>query len=126
MNFGEKLRKLRNDRKMTQEELAKRVGVSRATIAGYETKGKEPPYSTLIKIAKELNCSIDYLLKNNVEDNVNIEKNNYYSSVISEREDLQQLIKETENLNPDSIYRIIEIIKIINEEVNERGKKNKP
>lgn len=126
MNFGEKLRKLRNDRKMTQEELAKRVGVSRATIAGYETKGKEPPYSTLIKIAKELNCSIDYLLKNNVEDNVNIEKNNYYSSVISKREDLQQLIKETENLNPDSIYRIIEIIKIINEEVNERGKKNKP
>ncbi|MCG0276571.1 MAG: helix-turn-helix transcriptional regulator [Thermosediminibacteraceae bacterium] len=125
MNFGEKLRKLRNDRKMTQEELAKRVGVSRATIAGYETKGKEPPYSTLIKIAKELNCSIDYLLKNNVEDNVNIEKNNYYSSVISKREDLQQLIKETENLNPDSIYRIIEIIKIINEEVNERGKKNK-
>ncbi|WP_422445628.1 helix-turn-helix domain-containing protein [Thermoanaerobacterium sp. DL9XJH110] len=128
MNFGEKLKKLRNERKMTQKELAERIGVSRATIAGYETKGKEPPYSTLIKLAEVLNCSIDYLLENSVniknENNINTDNQNlnHYYTVISRRKDLQQLLKETEKLSPDSVHRIIKIIEIINEEVKERDK----
>ncbi|MFP4041880.1 MAG: helix-turn-helix domain-containing protein [Bacteroidales bacterium] len=62
MKFGKRLRKLRNEAELTQEELAKKIGVSRATVAGYETKGKEPPYSTLQKLSDVLGCSTDYLL----------------------------------------------------------------
>lgn len=42
--------------------LADYLNVTRPTIAGYETKGKEPDYHTLSMIASYFNVSIDYLL----------------------------------------------------------------
>ncbi|MDK2879298.1 MAG: hypothetical protein PWR06_2014 [Thermoanaerobacteraceae bacterium] len=46
----------------------------------------------------------------------------HYYNIISQRKDLQNLIKETENLSPESVNRIINIIEIINEEVERRCK----
>lgn len=123
MDFSETLKRLRSKQKLTQEDLANKVGVSRATIAGYETKGKKPPYSTLIKIAKALNCSIDYLLGNdNSEDKHEL---NSLFTKITQRNDLQQLLKQVEDLNPASINRIVSMLKIIEEEVEERNKGEK-
>jgi len=62
MNFSQRLKLLRNVNKTTQEDLAKYLGVSRPTIAGYETKGKQPSFESLFKIADYFNVSIDYLL----------------------------------------------------------------
>lgn len=122
MAFGEKLRKIRNEAGITQKELADKIGVKRTTVSGYETEGKEPPYNTLIKIAQTLNCSIDYLLgyaeENNSKDKA---QDNFYEK-LSKREDLQLLVKETEDLNPDSIKRIINIIDLIKKERNTGNK----
>ena len=38
------------------------MGVSNGTVSGYERNYREPDFDTLIKIAKQLNVSIDYLL----------------------------------------------------------------
>ncbi len=62
MNFSQRLKLLRNVNKTTQEDLAKYLGVGRATVAGYETKGTQPSFETLFKIADYFSVSIDYLL----------------------------------------------------------------
>lgn len=121
--FGEKLKEIREESKMTQKQLADKIGVNRATIAGYETKGKEPSYNTLIKIAQTLNCSLDYLLGYKEKDNSDkTEHLNpeilYLTKKVSKREDLRLLLKETKDLNPDSMKRIIKIIGLIKEEKN--------
>ncbi len=62
MDFSDRLKELRENAKMTQEDLAKVLGVVRPTIAGYETKGKQPSYDILLKLSEVFNCSTDYLL----------------------------------------------------------------
>lgn len=64
LNFGNKLKMLRNISGVTQRELANAIDVERATIAGYETRASEPNYEKLIRISKFFNVSVDYLLGN--------------------------------------------------------------
>ncbi len=67
MSFGEKLKYLRTIHNTTQQELADHLKVTRPTIAGYETKGKEPDYNTLYSIAKYFHTSVDYLICNSTD-----------------------------------------------------------
>ncbi|GAA0107409.1 MULTISPECIES: helix-turn-helix transcriptional regulator [Clostridium] len=55
------LKELREDKGLTQIDLAEILNVSRQTISGYETGSIEPPFSTLVKLADIYNCSLDYL-----------------------------------------------------------------
>ena len=71
MSFGEKLKKVRAEWCMTQEDLAKLLNVSRATIAGYESKNKQPDYDKLLKIADIFSISADYLLDRNITSDIN-------------------------------------------------------
>ena len=48
MVFKDVLKKLRTENGITQEELATLLNVTRPTVAGYETKGKEPDFKILI------------------------------------------------------------------------------
>ncbi|MCL6445044.1 MAG: helix-turn-helix domain-containing protein [Alicyclobacillus sp.] len=63
-SFAERFRMLRESRGWTQDDVAEKLGVSRPTIAGYESesKGRIPREETLIKIAELFGCTIDYLL----------------------------------------------------------------
>lgn len=64
MSFGDKVRKLRGENKLTQSDLASKLGVSTRTIYNYE-KGKLFPKD--IKVIKGLaeifNVTTDYLMK---------------------------------------------------------------
>ena len=51
----------RQNKGLTQNKLADKIGVSRSTIAMYETDASDPDYETAKAIAKVLNCSVDYL-----------------------------------------------------------------
>lgn len=51
MNFGNNLKDLRETRNITQSQLAEYLQVSRPTIAGYETKNRQPDFEKLKKIA---------------------------------------------------------------------------
>lgn len=62
MSFAKRLKQLRNEIHLTQEELAVKLNKTRSTIAGYETERKEPDYETLKMIANFFNVSLDYLL----------------------------------------------------------------
>lgn len=62
MSFSQTLNYLRKKHNVTQEELAHFLNVSRSTIAGYETRNREPEYEVLTKIATFFNVSIDFLI----------------------------------------------------------------
>jgi len=62
MSFGQKLRKLRKEKELTQAELAKILNLGESTISFYESGKREPDYEILTKIANYFECSTDYLL----------------------------------------------------------------
>lgn len=62
LNFAKRLKQLRNENNLTQEELAQKISKTRSTIAGYETERKEPDYETLTLIAEVFGTTIDYLM----------------------------------------------------------------
>ena len=62
MSFADKLKTLRLQNEMTQEYVAKRLNVARSTIAGYETKNRQPSHEKLTALAALFQVSVDYLL----------------------------------------------------------------
>lgn len=62
MSFGSNLKKIRQNKKLTQEELAKKINTSRSNIANYENDKNMPSVEMLEKLSNTLDCSIDYLM----------------------------------------------------------------
>ena len=62
MDFQENIKNLRKDYNMSQEELSKRLGIARSSVANYENGQNFPNMSVLLKIADVFNCSVDYLI----------------------------------------------------------------
>ena len=66
MRFGEKVRQLRTEKKLSQTELGKLCGLSLRTIRNYEVAGRYPKKREVYsKLALALGCSINYLLAEN-------------------------------------------------------------
>ena len=62
MNFGKMLKEIRNEKGMTQVQLAKELNVSDAAIRGWENSGKEPDYKTLCELARIFDVTVGQLL----------------------------------------------------------------
>jgi len=60
--FSEKLKALRTAKKMSQKDLADKVGVAKSVVSFYESGDKFPSYDVLIKISRIFNVTTDYLL----------------------------------------------------------------
>lgn len=60
--FGGRLRTIRQQRGLTQDELGKAVKVSNRVIAYYESDGAQPPGALLAELARVLRVSADELL----------------------------------------------------------------
>lgn len=61
--FADRLRSLRNDRNLSQQELAKQLGcVSKSSVNMYERGEREPDFEKLEAIADYFNVDMDYLL----------------------------------------------------------------
>lgn len=54
-----RLKELRQAHSITQEDLSKRVGVSRQSIVAIETGKYDPSLKLAFKIAREFNCTIE-------------------------------------------------------------------
>ena len=62
VNLGTRLRTLRLERNITQTEMSKRIGVTKAMISSYELEQRQPSYDVLIKLAAYFGATTDYLL----------------------------------------------------------------
>ena len=54
---------LRQSRGLTQQELADKLGITRASLSHYEKGRREMNYNLLIQTADYFNVSVDYLLE---------------------------------------------------------------
>ena len=67
MEFSERLKELRKQAKLTQVELAGKLGIVQSSYADWERGKKKPTQDNLVKIAQVLNVSVDYLVGNSEE-----------------------------------------------------------
>ena len=62
VNMGEKLKSLRTEMKLTQKQVAERIGLAISAVSSYESGTRYPSYDVLIKLAQIFHVSTDYLL----------------------------------------------------------------
>lgn len=75
MTFGEKLKKLRNDNNITQEQLAEKIYVTRTAVSKWETGRGFPAIDSLKLISGLFGVSIDDLLsERDIENKLLLEK----------------------------------------------------
>lgn len=85
--LGEKIKKYRENKNMTQNEIADILGVKPATISKYETNTLEPNIESIKKLSEIFEISIDELLKDK-EDELNISKFNILN-ILREQKDMK-------------------------------------
>ena len=125
MFSGKRLRKLRKENNLTQKELSKKLGIGESTLSHYERGDRDPDSKTLRKISNFFGVSTDYLLNNSNERNSadkikkaisdDPELTDFWDK-LSKRDDLKLLFKQTKDMEPDDVKRIIRIIKAIEKE----------
>lgn len=136
LNFGEKLKDIRLEKKLTQSELADMVGCSAIAISRYENDKREPNMEVLKKIADALNIDIGYFFQDvykTYEDwltylhksifNNDTEPDHYY--IDPEVSEIAQQIKEnpgkralfdaTRDVSKEDIDKVLQIINVITE-----------
>ena len=117
MTFSEALRNLREERKLTQEELARALGVSRSTIGMYEQGKREPDFETEEKLADFFNVTLDYL-RTGARTSVHADGQSAWytdpetarlAQAAFDRPDLGILMDASADLPPESVLALVEI-----------------
>jgi transcriptional regulator with XRE-family HTH domain len=67
MSLGTNLQKLRKREKISQEEFAMKLDVSRQSVSKWESGDAYPDTAKLIAIGKMFDCSLDVLIKGDIE-----------------------------------------------------------
>lgn len=62
--FNERLKDLREEKGLLQQDLAIILNVCKSTVSGWEVGRNQPSYDMLLVIAKFFDVSVDYLLGN--------------------------------------------------------------
>lgn len=108
--FSKRLRNLRENRRMKQEDLGKMVGLSASTIGMYEQQRRQPDNDMLLKLSEIFDVSIDYLLGKTEIKNYN----NPFDDNIE-----KQIFIKLKNMDKKQKKIILDIINIIypNDEV---------
>lgn len=107
MTLGEKIAKQRKELNYTQEQLADILGVSRQSISKWESDIAYPETDKLIELGKLFDCSMDYLLKEDV-----IEKNGAQASGFTEKvEEISRKVMTDKNKGKaKNILKVIGIV----------------
>lgn len=107
MNFSDKLRKLREDKHITREQLSKATGISEGSISSYELGRRKPKIETIALIADYFGVTIEYLKNDN---DIELDTNSQYvvrelnSDILEKFSDFCLNIDET---TLDKIHTII-------------------
>lgn len=62
MDFSERLRMIRQEKKLNQTSIGKEIGISLKQIQRYEAGDSEPTLSVLLRLADFFDVSLDYLV----------------------------------------------------------------
>ncbi|MGE5405774.1 MAG: helix-turn-helix domain-containing protein [Candidatus Saccharibacteria bacterium] len=117
--IGEKIQRAREDRGLSQEQLANLIGCSQSALSNYE-KGKRRLYLTQLEsLARVLDMPIEYFMESRPEDDQVPQEN-------SSESDILRLMNEIYSLTPEERYRVLDYIAYIRwqraKEVHNHGK----
>lgn len=102
--FSDRLRSLREMHGMSQQQIADALRVHRSTYSYYELGTSQPPFATLIKLAKLFEVEPNFLLGfKNKENGLLRSEESYY---ISKKQDLPKYVCD---LSPDEQKMIMQI-----------------
>lgn len=90
IEFGSKLKKIRMERGMSQEELATLLGTSKQVISRYETNQRIPKITVAQEYAKKLEVPLNFLIDNNIFSSSELSETE--QKIISVENDLKNLI----------------------------------
>ena len=62
VDLSSRLRQLRTDKHLRQEQVARLIGVTKGAVSAYENDIRQPSYDVLIRLANLYRVSTDYLL----------------------------------------------------------------
>ena len=68
-----RIKMLREEKHLTQQELADKLNSAKSTIGMYENGNRKPSYEVLIKLSEIFGCSIDYIVGTSNERNSNVQ-----------------------------------------------------
>ena len=92
MKFGDNLKKLRKLKRMSQEKLAERIGVSRQSVSKWETGESYPEMNNILELCKIFHCNINDLVNDSIID-INSLDEDVKMSVVKFKEKKQKDVK---------------------------------
>lgn len=63
MTMGDRLKELRLQKNLSQEAVARAIGITRSAYSHYEINNRQPVYETLIKLAFFFHVTTDYIIE---------------------------------------------------------------
>ena len=108
MRFGENLKNLRKIKKLSQEKLAEKVGVSRQSISKWECGEAYPEMDNILILCKIFNCKLNDLIHEDLTD-INSLGEDVKMNIVKFKKEKQKKVKGLSK----AIYIIAEIGKVI-------------
>lgn len=100
MDLGKKIMTMRNEKNLSQEQLAEKLNVTRQTISNWENGKFYPDIDSLVNLSKFLNVSLDVLLS-------------YDDKVLDYLKDSTDIVKSNKNILYAVLLNILLIIAFI-------------
>ena len=97
MKFGENLKIIRKNKKMSQEELAEKLNVSRQSVSKWETGESYPEMNNIFELCKIFNCKLNDLVHADMSDISSLDKE-IVMNAVKFNESKQNQVKTLSNI----------------------------
>lgn len=112
--FSETLARLRRENKMTQAELASRLGISKSAVSMYERGNREPELDLLQAMADLFGVSVNAMLGRPDPELVNADPElTGYLEQLRDRPELRMLFSVTRNATKEDVEAAVRIIEAL-------------
>ena len=130
MSIGEIIKRLRMEQGMTQQNLADKLDLTKASVASYETNRRKPSLEVVEKLADLFNVSSDYILgRTKFKREEHQETNKKIKQALEDdpelldfwddmhkRDDIKLMFKQTKDMSPESVKSVVQFMKSVEDE----------
>ncbi|QWH10318.1 XRE family transcriptional regulator [Bacillus mycoides] len=107
MEMKDRIKQIRIDNKLNQEQFGKEVDLTKGTVSKFENGKAFPGRETIEKIAKRFNVSVDYLYGESEKKDINAEKYEKFNEIMGW---LETLPKDKEDMALDQMLAIAQAL----------------
>ena len=97
MKFGDNLRQIRKSKKMSQEQLAEKVNVTRQSVSKWENGESYPEMNNILELCKIFNCKLNDLVHTDMTDITSLDEE-IVMNVVKFNEKKQKEVKTLSNV----------------------------